>query len=128
MGVTIAAAFTLPHFENVYLASYTHSVSIASAQAVLSSIAQGMMALTGIIFSLAFVMVRFSATAYSPRLVVRLARDQVLFHLEEPKTISLKIKDSKTISPPNCLPLQGYGAVEISPAFMVAEINASTYG
>ena len=118
MGVTIAAAFTLPHFENVYLASYTHSVSIASVQAVLSSIAQGMMALTGIIFSLAFVMVQSSATAYSPRLVVWLARDLVLFHLEEPKTIS----------PPNCLPLQGYGAVEISPAFMVAEINASTYG
>ena len=39
MEVTIVAAFTLPHFENVYLASYTHSVSIASAQAVLSSIA-----------------------------------------------------------------------------------------
>jgi len=85
---------------------------------VLSSIAQGMMALTGIIFSLAFVMVQFSATAYSPRLVVRLARDQVLFHLEEPKTISLKIKDSKTISPPNCLPLQGSGAVKIHSVVM----------
>lgn len=39
-----------------------------------------MIALTGIVFSLAFVMVQFSATAYSPRLVVWLSRDPLLFH------------------------------------------------
>jgi len=39
-----------------------------------------MIALTGIVFSLAFVMVQFSATAYSPRLVLWLARDRVLWH------------------------------------------------
>jgi uncharacterized membrane protein len=38
------------------------------------------MALTGIVFSLAFVMVQFSATAYSPRLVLWIARDQVVSH------------------------------------------------
>jgi uncharacterized membrane protein len=39
-----------------------------------------MMALTGIVFSLTFVMVQFSATAYSPRLVLWIARDPVLSH------------------------------------------------
>ena len=38
------------------------------------------MALTGIVFSLAFVMVQFSATAYSPRLVLWIARAPVLSH------------------------------------------------
>jgi uncharacterized membrane protein len=80
VGVTIVAALTLPRIEQAYLPSFTHSISVASAQAVLSSIASGMMALTGIVFSLAFVMVQFSATAYSPRLVIWLSRDPVLFH------------------------------------------------
>ena len=39
-----------------------------------------MIALTGIVFSLAVVMVQFSATAYSPRLVPWIARDPVLSH------------------------------------------------
>jgi uncharacterized membrane protein len=79
-GATILAGFILPRFEHVYLATYLHSISVPSAQAILSSIASGMMALTGIVFSLAFVMVQFSATAYSPRLVVWLGRDPMLFH------------------------------------------------
>ena len=43
--------------------------------AVYSSIASGMMALTGVVFSLAFVMIQFSATAYSPRLVLWISRE-----------------------------------------------------
>src|SRR5215813_11780609 len=39
-----------------------------------------MMALTGIVFSVAFVMVQFSAIAYSPRLVLYFARNPYLFH------------------------------------------------
>jgi uncharacterized membrane protein len=39
-----------------------------------------MIALTGIVFSLTIVMVQFSATAYSPRLVVWVARDPVVSH------------------------------------------------
>jgi uncharacterized membrane protein len=80
VGATIVAVFTLPRFEHSYLASYSHSISVSSAQALLSSIASGMMALTGIVFSLAFVMVQFSAAADSPRLVIWLSRDPVLFH------------------------------------------------
>jgi len=39
-----------------------------------------MIALTGIVFSLTFVMVQFSATAFSPRLVLWVARDRVMSH------------------------------------------------
>jgi uncharacterized membrane protein len=39
-----------------------------------------MIALTGTVFSLAFVMVQFSAVAYSPRLVVWVSRDPVIWH------------------------------------------------
>jgi len=47
----------------------TFSLSSAVALTILSSITSGMIALTGIVFSLAFVMVQFSAVAYSPWLV-----------------------------------------------------------
>ena len=68
----------LPRIEQAYLSSYTLGVSVASAQALLSAAASGMMALTGIVFAMAFVMVQFSAIAYSPRLVLWFARDRML--------------------------------------------------
>jgi uncharacterized membrane protein len=70
----------LPRLEQAYLSSFTLGVSVASAQAYLSAVASGMMVLTGIVFSIAFVMVQFSAIAYSPRLVLWFSRDPVLFH------------------------------------------------
>ena len=80
VGVTIACVLVLPRVEQKYLAAYSHGMSVASAQATLSAVASGMMALTGIVFALAFVMVQFSAIAYSPRLVAWFGRDPVLFH------------------------------------------------
>ena len=77
--VSMVCGFTLPRIEHEYFGSYT-IVSAASAQAYLSAVASGMMALTGIVFSVAFVMVQFSAIAYSPRLVLYFARDPSLFH------------------------------------------------
>jgi predicted membrane protein DUF2254 len=56
-------------------------MSTSSAMAIYSSIASGMIAPTRIVFSLTFVMVQFSATAYSPRLVPWIARDQVMSHV-----------------------------------------------
>jgi uncharacterized membrane protein len=55
-------------------------MSASAAMAIYTSIASGMLALTGIVFSLAFVMVQFSSTAYSPRLVLWIARDPVIWH------------------------------------------------
>ena len=55
-------------------------MSVPAAMAIYSAIASGMIALTGIVFSIAFVMVQFSATAYSPRLALWIARDPVMSH------------------------------------------------
>jgi uncharacterized membrane protein len=77
--VSAVLGFSLPRLEHAYFPSYV-IVAPASAQAYLSAVASGMMALTGIIFSVAFVMVQFSAIAYSPRLVLYFARNPSLFH------------------------------------------------
>ena len=74
-----AGRLALPRIEQAYLSSYTIALSVASAQALLWAAASGMMALTGIVFAMAFVMVQFSAIAYSPRLVLWFARDRTLF-------------------------------------------------
>ncbi len=80
VGVTVVCALVLPRLEHIYLSAYSQGMSVASSQAVLSAIASGMMALTGIVFALAFVMVQFSAVAYSPRLVAWFALDPLPFH------------------------------------------------
>ncbi|HEY2389555.1 MAG TPA: DUF2254 domain-containing protein [Candidatus Angelobacter sp.] len=76
----IAASVIFPRIENHFFPHLAAKASIDSAIAIYSSVASGMMALTGIVFSLTFVMVQFSATAYSPRLVMWIARDPVLSH------------------------------------------------
>ena len=79
-GVTIVLGLIFPRLEYRYLAGYRHGMTVATATAVFSSIASGMLALTGIVFSLAFVMVQFSSIAYSPRLVLWFSRDPVISH------------------------------------------------
>jgi uncharacterized membrane protein len=76
----MAAALTFPRFESRIFPGLVSPVSISAATAIYSAIASGMIALTGIVFSLTFVMVQFSATAYSPRLVIWIARDPVMSH------------------------------------------------
>jgi uncharacterized membrane protein len=77
---SIACGMLLPRLEARLLPDLTLGLSLGSAQVILSTIASGMMALTAIVFSVAFVMVQFSATAYSPRLVLWLARSPVINH------------------------------------------------
>src|SRR5215467_11364995 len=76
----VVAEAVLPRLEIYLFPNLKAELSIDSALALYSSIASGMMALTGIVFSLTFLMVQFSATAYSPRLVMWIARDPVLSH------------------------------------------------
>ena len=76
----VVTGLVLPRVEARFLPGIESSWSAAAALAMLSSIGSGMIALTGIVFSLTFVMVQFSATAYSPRLVLWLARDPLLWH------------------------------------------------
>ncbi|GLR99022.1 MULTISPECIES: DUF2254 domain-containing protein [Bradyrhizobium] len=78
-AASIVAGLLVPRLEARFMASGL-DLSTSSAQAYLSAVASGMMALTGIVFSIAFVLVQFNAVVYSPRLVVWFARDRLLFH------------------------------------------------
>ncbi|GGJ43513.1 DUF2254 domain-containing protein [Neoroseomonas lacus] len=78
--VSIVCGLVLPRLENAYAVSLDLGVSAAAVLAALSAISSGMMALTGIVLSIAFVMLQFSAITYSPRFASRFARDPVLFH------------------------------------------------
>jgi uncharacterized membrane protein len=79
-AAAVAVGFVLPRFEATYLPGLVAPIGAGPATAVLSAIASGTLPLTGLVFSLAFVMVQFSATAYSPRLVSWLAGSALLHH------------------------------------------------
>jgi uncharacterized membrane protein len=72
--------FTVPRLAHSHFPGFVSSISVSAAIGIYSAVASGMIALTGIVFSLTFVMVQFSATAYSPRLVLWIARDRVISH------------------------------------------------
>src|SRR6266576_3918257 len=76
----MTAGLTLPRLERVMLPDLVSGISVPAAMAIYSSIASGMLALTGMVFSLVFVMVQFSSTAYSPRLVLWVARNPLIYH------------------------------------------------
>ncbi len=76
----IVLGMAVPRLEAIYLPGLSSQAGAPAAFAVLSAIASGMMPLTGLVFSLAFVMVQFSATAYSPRLVSWLAGSSIMSH------------------------------------------------
>ncbi len=79
-SVAILLGFGVPRIESHLVRGLGSPVSLSSATTIYSSVASGMIALTGIVFSLTFVMVQFSATAYSPRLALWMARDRLLSH------------------------------------------------
>src|SRR6476646_2536479 len=79
-AASFLGGITLPRLEQAYF-PYDSGISVASAQAFLAAVASGMIALTSIVFTVGLVMVQFSAIAYSPRLVLLMARD--------PKAVSL---------------------------------------
>jgi uncharacterized membrane protein len=81
VATSIVCALTLPRLEHEYLRTLTAGFSVASTQAYLSAVASGMMALTAIVFAIAFVVVQFNAVAYSPRVVLWFVRDRKLFHV-----------------------------------------------
>jgi uncharacterized membrane protein len=72
--------FTIPRYSSLFLPKFVSTMSVGAAIGIYSAIASGMIALTGIVFSIAFLMIQFSATVYSPRLVLWVARDPVLSH------------------------------------------------
>lgn len=63
----LIVGFTVPRLAYNVLPGLVSTVSVNAAIGIYSAVASGMIALTGIVFSLTFVMVQFSATAYSPK-------------------------------------------------------------
>jgi len=76
----IILGYSVPRIANDLQPHLVTTITVNVAVGIYSAIASGMIALTGIVFSLTFVMVQFSATAYSPRLVLWIARDPVISH------------------------------------------------
>jgi len=72
--------FTVPRLAVVLLPGWESTISASAAIGIYSATASGMIALTGIVFSLTFLMVQFSASAYSPRLVFWIASDPMISH------------------------------------------------
>jgi uncharacterized membrane protein len=79
-AAALVAGLTLPEIEVRAWPGLVSAVTVPEAAAIYSAIASGTIALTGIVFSLVFVMVQFGATAYSPRLVQLIARDELIPH------------------------------------------------
>jgi uncharacterized membrane protein len=79
-AATMVLGVVFPPLEYRYLATSNHRMTVSTATAAFSAVASGMLALTGIVFSLAFVMVQCSSSAYSPRLVVWLSQDPIIWH------------------------------------------------
>ena len=80
VAATLVVGMVFPRVEHSLLPELVSPVSTSSAIAICSSVSSGMIAMTGIVFTLAFVMAQFSATAYSPRLVLWMARDPMISH------------------------------------------------
>jgi uncharacterized membrane protein len=77
---SLLAGMTLPRFEQAYHPTYNYEMSVASALTFFSAVSSGMMAFTGVVFAIYFLVVQFSALAYSPRLVIMFAGKPALFH------------------------------------------------
>jgi uncharacterized membrane protein len=77
---SVGAGLVMPRLEHTYFPEYTHGMSVSAAIAFFSAVSSGMLALTAIVFAIAFVVVQFSAVAYSPRLVVEFSSSPTMFH------------------------------------------------
>ena len=85
---TLVLGIGFVRFEYAYLAGQTdlltawwfNRLSVSSAQASVAAIASGMIALTSIVFTAAYITAQFHSIAYSPRVALFFLRDPVLFH------------------------------------------------
>ena len=79
-AAAVLLGVAMPRLEARLFPDLSTAVTTGAAMSMLSAIASGMLPLTGLVFSLAFVMVQFSATAYSPRLVSWFAGSRMMTH------------------------------------------------
>ncbi len=68
--VGIVAGVVFPRIEFAYFPAFAHIVSVGSAQAYLSAMSSGMITLTALVFSVMFLMIQMTMSAYSKRLIM----------------------------------------------------------
>lgn len=74
------AALVLPRLEHAFLRESVSTLSVDSARQCFTTIATGMMAFTGVVFAIAFMVVQFGTAAYSPRLTTLFVGRPGLYH------------------------------------------------
>ncbi len=79
-AIAVLLGMFFPRIEASLFSSWTSPMTVSAATAIYGAVATGMITLTGLVFSMVFVMEQFSATSYSPRLVVWMSRDPLMFH------------------------------------------------
>lgn len=70
----------MPYIDVRVFPEWISLLDKSTLSTILSSIASGMITLTGLVFSLAFVVVQFGSTAYSPRMIRLFAHSRMLHH------------------------------------------------
>jgi uncharacterized membrane protein len=78
----LVLGWVVPHILSGPLVSVNAVLRPDQVIAFLSAVSSGMMAFTGIVFSLLFVVMQFGSSAYSPHLVALLARNRILVHAQ----------------------------------------------
>lgn len=79
-AAALIGGFAVPRLEDASFAPHLAGLAPASALALLSAVASGMMAFTAIVFSIAYITVQFNAIAYSPRLALWFSNNPRTFH------------------------------------------------
>jgi uncharacterized membrane protein len=78
--VSFAAAQVIPRAEYAVQPAYGDEMSVSTAQVLLGAVSSGMMAFTAIVFSIAFLLVQYTATAYSKRFILLVAQKPFVYH------------------------------------------------
>lgn len=77
---SLIAALVIPRLEFELLPVWGNEISVSTAQALLGAVSSGMMAFTAIVFSIGFLFIQYTATAFSKRFMVTAAQRPLIFH------------------------------------------------
>ncbi len=80
IGTAIALGYAAPRFNQWFFPWLVSPLEKSSISTILATIASGMITLTGIVFSLVFVIVQFGSSTYSPRITRLFAHVRSLRH------------------------------------------------
>ena len=80
VAVSLVLGFVLPQIPWASLPGLRSRLGKDEVIALLSAMSSGMMAFTGIVFSLLFIVLQFGSSAYTPHLVTLLMRNRTLRH------------------------------------------------